>query len=212
MTLSAGCRVWHSCVFVTWMMLMTASSVFAQATSTFNGRVLDQGDAVLPGVTVTAINANTGVARTTVTNGEGVYCMPGLEPGVYDVKTELQGFAPGGAESRDAGDQHDPHARLQARRGRRAGDAHRDGRCPADRGDAVEVRVHHRNEGAPESADDHAQHQRDAGAAAGRDADDADPSDQAECRERLLRRELGHERERRPSTAPTTATTARADR
>jgi len=89
-----GCRLCHACVLATWMMLMTASSVFAQATSTFNGRVLDQGDAVLPGVTVTAINANTGVARTTVTNGEGVYSMPGLEAGVYDVKTELQGFGP----------------------------------------------------------------------------------------------------------------------
>ena len=89
-----GCWLCHACVLVTWMMLMTALSVFAQATSTFNGRVLDQGDAVLPGVTVTAINANTGVARTTVTNGEGVYSMPGLEAGVYDVKTELQGFGP----------------------------------------------------------------------------------------------------------------------
>jgi hypothetical protein len=66
----------------------------AQATSTFNGRVLDQGDAVLPGVTITATNTSTGVVRTTVTNGEGVYGMPGLEPGIYDVKTELQGFAP----------------------------------------------------------------------------------------------------------------------
>ena len=94
MKLFAGYRVRHACLLSTWMMLMTASSVFAQSTSTFNGRVLDQGDAVLPGVTVTAVNASTGVARTTVTNGDGVYNMPGLDPGVYDVKTDLQGFAP----------------------------------------------------------------------------------------------------------------------
>jgi hypothetical protein len=74
------------------MMLMT-SPVFAQATSTFNGRVLDQGDAVLPGVTIAATNTSTGVVRTTVTNAEGVYSMPGLEPGVYDVKTDLSGFS-----------------------------------------------------------------------------------------------------------------------
>ena len=30
-----------------------------------------------------------------MTNGEGVYSMPGLEPGVYDVQTDLSGFAPG---------------------------------------------------------------------------------------------------------------------
>src|SRR5262245_18674504 len=78
---------------VACFVLITAVMASAQATSTFNGRVLDQDDAVLPGVTVTATNANTGVARTTVTNAEGAYSMPGLEPGVYDVKTDLPGFA-----------------------------------------------------------------------------------------------------------------------
>ena len=75
-------RVW----FVACVVLTTSGLASAQATSTFNGRVLDQGNAVLPGVTVTATNTSTGVVRTTVTNGEGVYGMPGLEPGTYDVK------------------------------------------------------------------------------------------------------------------------------
>jgi Carboxypeptidase regulatory-like domain/TonB dependent receptor-like, beta-barrel len=87
--------LWRGFSFATGVVLMTAGFAFAQAaTSTINGRVLDQGDAVLPGVTVTATNTSTGVVRTTVTNGEGIYSMPGLEPGVYDVKTELAGFAP----------------------------------------------------------------------------------------------------------------------
>ena len=33
MTLSTGYRVWHACVLVTWMLLMTSSLVFAQAAS-----------------------------------------------------------------------------------------------------------------------------------------------------------------------------------
>ena len=70
-------RLW----IVAALLVVTATPAFAQATSTFNGRVLDQGDAVLPGVTVTATNTSTGVARTTVTNAEGSYYMPGLEPG-----------------------------------------------------------------------------------------------------------------------------------
>ena len=37
------------------IVLLAAPPAMAQATSTFNGRVLDQGDAVLPGVTVTAV-------------------------------------------------------------------------------------------------------------------------------------------------------------
>ena len=36
------------------LVIGAASAAGAQATSTFNGRILDQGDAVLPGVTVTA--------------------------------------------------------------------------------------------------------------------------------------------------------------
>jgi len=92
MKLFTGYCVRHACLLAAWMMLMTAS-VFAQATSTFNGRVLDESDLVLPGVTVTATNTSTGVVRTTLTNGEGAYNMPGLEPGVYAVKTDLSGFA-----------------------------------------------------------------------------------------------------------------------
>ncbi|MBI4885733.1 MAG: TonB-dependent receptor [Acidobacteria bacterium] len=75
--------------------VMAAAPVFAQATSTFNGRILDQGDAVLPGVTVTATNVSTGVMRTTVTNAEGLYSIPGLEPGTYEIVTDLAGFAAG---------------------------------------------------------------------------------------------------------------------
>src|SRR5262245_973898 len=74
------------------LVLISTEMAFAQGTSTFNGRALDQGDAVLPGVTVTVTNTSTGVVRTGVTNAEGVYYVPGLEPGVYNIKTELPGF------------------------------------------------------------------------------------------------------------------------
>ena len=74
-------RVWYGLWVVMLVTLMTATSALAQSTSTFNGRVLDQGDAVLPGVTVTVTNQATGVVRTTVSNDEGLYFLPGLDPG-----------------------------------------------------------------------------------------------------------------------------------
>jgi hypothetical protein len=80
---------------VTWLfaaMVIVSRLAFAQATSTFDGRIVDQTGAVLPGVTVTATNVNTGVVRTTVTNAEGAYSLPGLIPGVYNIKAELTGF------------------------------------------------------------------------------------------------------------------------
>src|ERR1700687_195821 len=74
-------------------LFLPGGPVFAQATATFNGRVVDQGDAILPGATVTATNARTGIVRTTVTNNEGLYNLPALDAGVYDVKVDLTGFS-----------------------------------------------------------------------------------------------------------------------
>jgi hypothetical protein len=79
---------------VACVILADATLVLAQgASATLNGRVVDPGDAVLPGVTITAINTNTKVTRTTVTNAEGLYSLPGLEPGVYAIQAELSGFS-----------------------------------------------------------------------------------------------------------------------
>ena len=90
-------RVLQSILGCALILVAITGTAYAQA-GTFNGRVLDQGDAVLPGVTVTATNVSTGVARTAVTNAEGLYYMPGLDPGIYEVKTELAGFAPAARE------------------------------------------------------------------------------------------------------------------
>ena len=85
-----GLSVWRLAAL---MVLLSTGLAFAQASSTINGRVLDQGDAVLPGVTVTVTNTATGVVRTAVTNDQGVYFMPALDSGVYSVSTDLPGFA-----------------------------------------------------------------------------------------------------------------------
>ncbi len=76
------------------LLLLSTPPLFAQATGTINGRVVDQGDAVLPGVTINVKNTATGATRTTVTNAEGLYSLPALERGSYDITAELAGFAP----------------------------------------------------------------------------------------------------------------------
>src|SRR2546425_6505667 len=79
---------------VACVILADAMLVLAQGgLGTFTGRVLDQGDAVLPGATITATNTATNVARTTVTNAEGLYNLAALDPGVYTLQAELSGFA-----------------------------------------------------------------------------------------------------------------------
>jgi hypothetical protein len=57
------------------------------------GAVLDASKAVLPGVTVTVANQNTGLAQVSVTNERGEYRVASLPLGIYSVTAELPGFA-----------------------------------------------------------------------------------------------------------------------
>ena len=64
----------------------------AQTQGGVTGKVTDTSAAAVPGATVTVINTATSGKRNTVTNGEGLYSFPGLPPGTYQIKVELQGF------------------------------------------------------------------------------------------------------------------------
>ncbi|HEX2120031.1 MAG TPA: carboxypeptidase regulatory-like domain-containing protein, partial [Thermoanaerobaculia bacterium] len=61
-------------------------------TGSINGAITDNTAAALPGVTVTAVNADTGLTRTTVTENDGTYRIPLLPPGRYRVSAELSGL------------------------------------------------------------------------------------------------------------------------
>src|SRR4051794_18733694 len=65
-----------------------------ETTGTITGITTDTSGAVLPGVTVTLTNTNTGSPRTVVTNDAGIYVAPGLPVGVYDIAFDLHGFNP----------------------------------------------------------------------------------------------------------------------
>jgi hypothetical protein len=56
------------------------------------GTVRDASGGVIPGVTVTVTNMDTNATRVVVTDGQGFYSAPGIEPGRYTVVAELSGF------------------------------------------------------------------------------------------------------------------------
>src|SRR5687767_4878696 len=75
--------------------LLLTAAVFAQtSTGQISGTVTDASGAMLPGVTVTARNQGTGLTRSNVTTSGGLYVVPLLPPGTYDVTAELEGFQP----------------------------------------------------------------------------------------------------------------------
>jgi hypothetical protein len=72
--------------------LMAASSAFAQSAS-ITGVARDQQGGVLPGVTVTLRNQDSGVTRTATTETDGQYRFLAVPPGRYRMTAELSGFA-----------------------------------------------------------------------------------------------------------------------
>jgi hypothetical protein len=64
----------------------------AQAVGAVTGVVTDDSGAVIPGVSVEATNAGTGLVRTAVTDADGRFDLPQLQPGRYNVKASLSGF------------------------------------------------------------------------------------------------------------------------
>jgi len=65
-----------------------------ETTGTIVGTTTDQTGGVLPGVTVTIRNINTGIARSVVTNENGAYTASLLPIGAYELVFELPGFQP----------------------------------------------------------------------------------------------------------------------
>src|SRR5437868_2763226 len=70
-------------------------SAFAQAdvsTATLKGTITDQQSAVVANAKVTVTSVERGTTRTAQSNEEGVYQLPSLQPGTYQLRIEAQGF------------------------------------------------------------------------------------------------------------------------
>ena len=79
-------------VVLGFLILLPSTALAQLSTAQISGRVADESGAVLPGVTVTATQTDTGQARTVVTDASGTYVMPNLPTGPYRLEAMLQGF------------------------------------------------------------------------------------------------------------------------
>ncbi len=69
-----------------------ATRIFAQAMGSIRGTVADPSGAVVPGASVTATNAGTALARTEMTNEDGIFVFPNLPIGSYDFTISKPNF------------------------------------------------------------------------------------------------------------------------
>ena len=75
--------------------ILAAAALFAQGErATISGTVTDASQAVVPAASITVRNVGTNIVSRTVSNGSGLFVIPALPPGTYDLTAEKAGFRP----------------------------------------------------------------------------------------------------------------------
>src|SRR6185369_11473483 len=81
-----------SAVLLAGILLTSLSLLAQQITGDISGVVTDSTGAVLPNITVTAENTDTGLSRSATTSDSGNFRFPQLPIGPYKVTATAQGF------------------------------------------------------------------------------------------------------------------------
>ncbi len=79
-------------VVVCAVVLFVPKGAMAQGYGSITGTVTDTTGAVVPGTTVTATQAGTGLILKTTSSGEGTFIFPSLAPSVYNLSASHTGF------------------------------------------------------------------------------------------------------------------------
>ncbi|HEX4006045.1 MAG TPA: TonB-dependent receptor [Acidobacteriaceae bacterium] len=85
-------RLIPSLCIATILALMFSGRSWAQVSSSLTGTITDPSGAVIPNAKVTATLNETGTEQSTVTNGDGLYNIPGLAIGHYTLTVTATGF------------------------------------------------------------------------------------------------------------------------
>jgi hypothetical protein len=91
----SGQCLWKPFRWILSMMLLSVAALplFSQQFATLNLTVTDQAENVIPQVSVSARNVNTGVVRTVLSDKLGVAVIPGLSAGEYKLTASVAGFS-----------------------------------------------------------------------------------------------------------------------
>ena len=91
--LTTGRRFASGALLIVFFSVMSVNYLQAQADKgIISGRVMDTSGALLPGAAVEATNVGTGITFSTITNAQGLYTIPELRVGNYDVTATKSGF------------------------------------------------------------------------------------------------------------------------
>ena len=80
-------------LFILLALLFVPLHSHAQGLGSITGRVTDPGGASVAGAQVTATQEGTGFSRSAVTDSDGLYVIPSLQPAAYSLTVEAKGFS-----------------------------------------------------------------------------------------------------------------------
>ncbi len=88
-------RRWLKAALIAGLWVAFTGAVFAQSMNSgdIRGIVTDSTGAAVPGVTVSVVNKNTGVAKELITNQDGLYDTSSIVAGSYEVTFSKAGFS-----------------------------------------------------------------------------------------------------------------------
>jgi len=72
--------------------MLCFASLAAAQTASISGRVTDASGGAITGVSLSVTNTGTGIARQVSSDSEGLYTVPLLPPGAYEIRVEKSGF------------------------------------------------------------------------------------------------------------------------
>jgi hypothetical protein len=80
--------------FIALFLLLFAAAAFAQSstTATIRGRITDNNGAAVANAEVNAVSTTSGFVRTVTSGADGMYTLPGLTPGTYNIVAAAPGF------------------------------------------------------------------------------------------------------------------------
>jgi hypothetical protein len=79
-------------MFLFAVLALSLRSYAQSGEATVTGEVVDEAGKLVPGAAITFTNINTNAPYATKTNGEGIYVLSALDPGVYRANVTREGF------------------------------------------------------------------------------------------------------------------------
>ena len=90
--LFADCSVWLIVVLVGTVLSFPANIWGQEVTASITGKVIDPSSGIIVGAKVTAKDLDRGTLLTTETNASGLYNLPSVPIGTYEIRVEVTGF------------------------------------------------------------------------------------------------------------------------